>query len=275
MYDLHVHTTASDGVLSPIEVICLAENCRLTGIAITDHDTLDGLEQARRYVTSKKLRIDFIPGVELNTDYGNDEVHILGYYVEDKTGALSNRLGEIKSERYLRAQRIVSRLEELGIHIDFEDVKRMASDDLIGRPHIARALCNQGYASCEQEAFDLYIARGKPGYVPRYKFTPEEAINLVKSVGGIAVLAHPGLIQDPAKIHQIIDWGIEGLEVYYPEHTQTQRNQLLRLALENNLLITGGSDFHGTGAANRSKLGCCGIDDQHVRLFKEFYQHKY
>ncbi len=274
MYDLHIHTTASDGVLSPIEVICLAEKCGLTGMAITDHDTLEGLETARHYAAANEVRVDFIPGIELNTDYDDDEVHILGYYIEDKHGTLTARLGEIKLERYHRAERIISRLNHLGIQIDLADVTEMARDDLLGRPHIARAICGKGYASSEQEAFDLYIARGKPGYVPRYKFTPQEAIDLIKSVGGIAVLAHPGLINDHSKINHVIAWGIEGLEVFYPEHTSSQKNYLTLLARENGLLITGGSDFHGTGPANRSKLGCCGITDRDARLFKEFYQHK-
>lgn len=274
MYDLHVHTTASDGVYTPVEVIHMAEKIGLRGIAITDHDTLEGLNTARDLIASESLSIDVIPGVELNTDYGDDEVHILGYFIEDNDGILNKRLDEIKLERHQRAERIISRLEQLGIHINLGEVKKQAGGGVIGRPHIARAIRDKGYTASEQEAFDLYIAHGKPAYVPRYKFTPEEAIHLIKYVGGISVLAHPGLIGDHSLIGRIIAMGIEGLEVFYPEHNQNQIDKLIVLARQHNLQITGGSDFHGTGPENRNKLGCCGINDQNMMMFREFCQQK-
>lgn len=195
-YDLHIHTTASDGTLTPEKIIDMAVEIGLKGIAISDHDTVAGLGRARQYLDTTSYSLDFIPAIELNTDAGEDEVHMLGYFIDPENVALNQRILEIRSSRYHRAEQMVNRLQKLGIQISFEEVQQLAQGELIARPHIARALVNNKYATSIRDAFDKYIGREGPGYVPRYKFLPDEAIELIKNAGGIAVLAHPGLIKE-------------------------------------------------------------------------------
>lgn len=274
-YDLHVHTTASDGEDTPETVVRLAVEMGLGGLAITDHDSVGGLEPAREFIRKNRLKIDLIPGIELNTDYGDDDVHILGYFIDAADKYLRRRISEIKEQRCSRAGKIIARLKDMGINIDFDQVKDMAQGDLIGRPHIARVLYLNGYAGSADEAFARYIARDRPAYVPRYKFTPAEAVTLVKQSGGIAVLAHPGLIKDDREVLDIINIGIEGLEVYYPEHSREQIKKYTLLARENNLLITGGSDYHGPGSKeSRGSLGSAGIDEAMAKRLKVYYREK-
>lgn len=274
-YDLHVHTTASDGVETPEAVIMQAVEAGLAGIAITDHDTLDGLEAAWDFIQTHNIPIELIPGIELNTDYGTDEVHILGYFFDYKNEQLVQRLAENRKLRNLRAAQIIAKLQDMGVNIEFDQVQKMAHGNLIGRPHIARALRQNGYVQTEEEAFHKYIERGRPAYVPRYKFTPAEAINLIHQAGGIAVLAHPGLIKDSAKIYEVIHMGIEGLEIYYPEHSKNQIMEYDRLADEYNLLKTGGSDFHGSGSTDsRNRLGSATIDQVMMEQIRACYEQK-
>lgn len=260
MYDLHVHSTASDGTLSPEELIKEAISLGLSGIAITDHDTTDGLEIAEEFIKNHMINLEFIPGIEMNTEMGENEVHILGYYIDYNNQSLQERLRDIRSQRQQRAQKMVNKLCELGLKIDYEDVKSLATD-LVARPHIAMAMVNAGYVDNIKEAFNKYIGKGQSAYVNRYKFTPNEAINMIKQAGGIAVLAHPGLIADQNLIPNIIDMGIKGLEVYYPEHDNEQTENYLNLARNHGLLITGGSDFHGFNSSeSRAQLGSAGIN---------------
>ncbi|MDD2371973.1 MAG: PHP domain-containing protein [Syntrophomonadaceae bacterium] len=259
-YDLHIHTTASDGVLTPQEVIDKAVEIGLKGIAISDHDTVAGLEKARQYLNTTSYCLDFIPAVELNTEAEKEEVHILGYFIDPQNAALNQRLQDIRISRYHRSEQMVSRLQEAGLKINFTQVKELAQGESIGRPHVARALINNNYVASIDEAFEKYIGWGAPGYVPRYKFLPAEAIELIKNAGGIAVLAHPGLIKNKKKVLDIINLGIEGLEVFYPEHSPEQIEELLRLARRYHLLLTGGSDYHGPGGAeSRANMGSAGV----------------
>ncbi|MEQ8235901.1 MAG: PHP domain-containing protein [Syntrophomonadaceae bacterium] len=272
-YDLHIHTTASDGADTPQEVIMAAVAHGLEGIAITDHDTMDGLAAARDFIAANRIRIEFIPGIELNTDYGEDEVHILGYYIGYEQQVMEARLIEIRQARYDRAEKMVDRLQQLGLDLDMGQVRAWAQGELIGRPHIARALRQQGWVTTEEEAFARYIGRGQPAYVPRYKFTPQEAIGMVKEAGGISVLAHPGLIQDKQKIFEVIRMGIEGLEAYYPEHSLQQTHEFKALAISRSLLITGGSDYHGADSSvNRSQIGLCGIDAAAMGIIRDYHR---
>lgn len=261
LYDLHVHSTASDGTLSPEELINEAVSIGLLGIAITDHDTTDGLQIADNYLHTHGIALDFIPGIELNTELGENEVHILGYYIDCNNSHLQERLLEIRGQRQQRAKSMVNKLCELGLKINYEDVINLAGTDLIARPHVAMAMVEAGYVENIKEAFTKYIGKGKSAYVNRYKFTPNEAINLIEQAGGIAVLAHPGLIADQRVIPSIIEMGIMGLEVYYPEHNEEQIEAFLNMAQDNCLIITGGSDFHGlNNSGNRSQLGAAGIN---------------
>lgn len=271
-YDLHVHSTASDGTMSPEMILQTAAEMGLPGLALTDHDTLAGLQPAEEYLAARDLNVQFIPGIELNTDSGNSELHILGYFVRYHNSPIQQRLLEIKAARYQRAEKMVEKLRSMGLNISFEQVRTIARSGLIGRPHVAQALVEKKYVFSIKEAFQKYIGRGRPAYIPRYKFQPEEAIDLIHQAGGISILAHPGLIKEQEKVDAVIDMGIEGLEVYYPEHSEKQVEFYFRLARENNLLITGGSDFHGMGnPENRGKLGCSGINQD---LFDELIIYK-
>lgn len=273
-YDLHIHTTASDGVLTPQKIIDMAAEMGLKGIAISDHDTAAGLGPARQYLDITSYSLDFIPAIELNTDAGEDEVHILGYFIDPANVALNQRLLEIRNSRYHRAEQMVSRLQELGLKITFEQVQALTPGELIARPHIARALINNQYCSSIREAFEKYIGRGAPAYVPRYKFLPQEAMELIKNAGGISVLAHPGLIQHKDKITEIIKSGIEGLEVFYPEHSPEQIDDLLQLAHRHRLLITGGSDYHGPGSSeSRANMGSAGVSKNLVNQMYAYLDH--
>ncbi len=275
LYDLHVHTLASDGVESPEQVITRALRVGLGGVAITDHDTIDGLERAMNFIIENNLEIDLIPGIELNTDFGENEVHILGYFIDFHNEYLKKRLSEIRLQRLLRAEKIIAKLKLLELYISLEQVQKLAQGDLIGRPHIARALVQNGYVSSEEEAFHKYIDRGKSAYVSRYKFLPSEAIFLIQQAGGIAVLAHPGLIKQPEIISEIINMGIEGLEVYYPEHSPEQILALNLQADKHHLLVTGGSDFHGPGSIeSRNSLGFVGINEDMMNRIREYYRGK-
>ena len=270
-YDLHVHSTFSDGTLKPQLLIDKALNMGLTGISITDHDTFDGLQETIDYIETNSIKIDFVPGIELNTEpeeEGN-EVHILGYYIGYDNADFRDRLLEIRHQRKNRAVQMVAKLNDLGFKINFENVASLAGGDLIGRPHVARAMVKAGYAENIDQVFEKYIEYGRPAYVKRYKFSPREAISLIKSSGGIAVLAHPGLIKNQTLVGKYLNEGIEGLEVYYPQHSVRQTEDYLKLARENKLLVTGGSDYHGPGSSeNRAQLGTSGIDKEMMLLIK-------
>lgn len=179
LYDLHVHTSASDGVFSPPEVLRRACQLGLAGMAITDHDTVAGLPAAWSCLKSEKLDLELISGIELNTEMEDEEIHILGYFIDFEYLPLIEALEEIKAARFARAESMVARLREMGFAITFEQVQKLAPKDLIARPHIAQALREKGYVSSIREAFNKYIGRGCPAYVPRYKLTPQKAIALI------------------------------------------------------------------------------------------------
>jgi predicted metal-dependent phosphoesterase TrpH len=238
------------------------------GISITDHDTIDGLEAAVKYQKEQKSEIILVPGIEINTDWEKSELHILGYYVDYENALLKERLKDIKDARYERAAKIVKKLRKLGFAIDLEEVKDKARGELIGRPHIAQVLLEKKQVRTIKEAFIRYIGLNTPAYVPRYKFSPVEAVDLIKHSGGTAVLAHPGLVREQEKIRLMINSGIEGLEVYYPEHSEAQVSHYSNLCKKYGLIITGGSDFHGYGDESRkAEIGTVGLN---AELYEEF-----
>lgn len=265
-FDLHVHTTASDGTFTPSEIVRLAVQTGLKGIAITDHDTLDGIEAAKA-AAGRHPGFEVISGIELNTDAGEREVHILGYLLDWRHAGLAARLAEIKTARENRAQKMVEKLREMGYQIEYERVRSLAQGDIVARPHVAQALLEKGYIQTMREAFDQLIGLGRPAYVKRYKFLPEEAIALIRDAGGVPVLAHPGLIGDPGVVLKMIDLGISGLEVYYPEHRADEEAIFLQIAREHRLVITGGSDFHGQGG-DMQRLGLVQVDSAHITALK-------
>ncbi|HLI89340.1 MAG TPA: PHP domain-containing protein [Ktedonobacteraceae bacterium] len=246
--DLHTHSTASDGIYSPTELLERAKAVGLRVLALTDHDSTGGLEEAAG--AARALDIDFIPGIEINTDVSGGEVHVLGYFLEYQRPAFQSVLQVLRDARVRRGQRMVELLNQEGLHISWERVREIAQG-AVGRPHVAKALLEAGYVSSIGEAFDKYIGTGGPAYVPRYKLTPEDAVRLIASANGLPVMAHP--IELPG-LDELRDWlpglceaGMVGLETYYGPYTADQERALRALADEYNLIPTGGTDFHGPG----------------------------
>ncbi|HHX50703.1 MAG TPA: PHP domain-containing protein [Clostridia bacterium] len=241
--DLHTHTTASDGVFSPRRLVKEARETGLRAVAVTDHDTINGLEEA--WEEGQRSGIEVIPGIELSTHYGGAEVHILGYLIDWERPHLQEVLEDFAQERFERARKMVEKLAKLNIRLDLEEVQAVAGTGVIGRPHVARALVKAGYVRTLAEAFSRYLASGAPAYVARRKLTPARAIDLLRSVQGIPVLAHPGLLRDDGIIPDLVRQGLKGIEVYYPGHRLIQKTRYLALCGRFRLIATGGSDFHG------------------------------
>jgi predicted metal-dependent phosphoesterase TrpH len=240
--DLHIHTTASDGVLTPAEVVRVAVDKGLEAIAITDHDTTAGIDAALEAAQASRLEV--IPGIELSTEEGSREVHILGYYIDHGDEALQERLAVLRRARRDRAWKMVKKLEGLGLPVSWEHVEAIADQtSAFGRPHIAQALLERGYVGSVNEAFDRYIGLRGPAYVARYKLTPEEAIQMVAHAKGLPVLAHPWRQEEI--VPRLSALGLVGLEVYYPSYSEDERELLAALAEKHDLVATGGSDFHG------------------------------
>jgi predicted metal-dependent phosphoesterase TrpH len=213
-------------------------------ISITDHDTFAGYTEALK--TSKKYDVELIPGVEISTILENNEVHILAYYFDTDNDDLNNLLKQVYDSRYGRALEMVQRLEDVGIQVDWKDVLNYAGENkYIGRPHIAKAIVEVGAVKTIREAFDKYLHNDSPIYVPKYKVDTEYAIQSIKKANGISILAHPGRLTDDSMVYSCIDMGIDGLEVYYASHLAGQTRLYEQIALENNLVKTGGTDFHG------------------------------
>lgn len=265
--DLHIHTTSSDGLLSPEEVVTWAAYKKLRAIGITDHDTVKGIQPA--IDVSTKHNIEIVPGIELSTEYKDEEIHILGYYIDYNRDWLHNKLNEIYEARFGRAVKMIDKLNDMGFKITLKQVKDIAESGTIGRPHIARAMQEMGYIDNIKEAFKLYIGKGCPAYVERYRMSSREAIEIIKQLGGVPVLAHPGLINNKIIIKEILDMGIEGIEVYHSKHDDETVRASYKLAAERKLLVTGGSDCHGIFVNNEPILGNIWVDYKNVKLLKE------
>ncbi|MDR5695240.1 MAG: PHP domain-containing protein [Armatimonadota bacterium] len=265
--DLHTHTTASDGLLSPRALVEEAARLGVAILAITDHDTTDGIEEALE--VGKELRVEVIPGVELNTDVQGAEIHVLGYYIDHRSEWFQGTLRRLRESRLDRATRMVAKLANLGIRLDLQRVLALAHGGSVGRPHLARAMVEAGYVSTPEEAFRLYLGRGGPAYVERERFTPEEAVQVILRAGGVPVLAHPGLSNRDGLVPDLVSAGLMGIEVYYPEHSPAQVQHYLALAKKLGLLTTGGTDFHGGDLAPRVQVGSVEVPLEVVTLLKE------
>jgi len=248
LVDLHTHSTASDGTYSPKELVRLAKKIGLNGLALTDHDTLSGLKEA--FEEAKKLELPFLCGIEISVKYERQgHFHLLGYFLTPEIPEIEETLKKLQEARRKRNQKVVEKLQALGIDITYEELLRMGKGE-IGRPHIARLLFEKGVVKNIQEAFEKYLKKGAPAYVPKSLLSPEEAISLILKAKGVPVLAHPVSLKLPEEelfsyIKQLKSSGLKGIEAYYTEHTKEFTEFLLDLAKELDLLITGGSDFHG------------------------------
>ena len=246
--DLHLHTTHSDGSLSPAEVLALAQKAGVTALAITDHDIITGIPEA--LATGQQLGIEVIPGIEISSRYGETELHVLGYFLDWQDAQLEQRLATLRDGRHRRNPQIVERLQALGIEIRYDEVRALAGTDAVGRPHIARVLMEKKVVTSAKEAFDRFLAEGKQAYVARDLPEPADAINWIKSAHGLAVLAHPTWVRASGDkllelVRQLKSNGLDGIEVHYSTHSRRQTREYLSLAKQLGLLVTGGSDFHG------------------------------
>ena len=249
MIDLHSHSTASDGMLTPTELVQYAKEKDLDAIALTDHDTSEGVEEATK--AGKECGIEIVPGIEISAEYPEHTMHILGYYIDFKDQTFIDNISVLQKSRAERNPRIVNNLQKLGINIEYDEILKEAGSGQVGRPHFAKVLLNKGYVKTNKEAFNKYLKKGAPGYEEKFRFQPEDAISHILNAGGIPVLAHPSTLkcktdeEIETQVKKLLDYGLKGIEVYYSDHKPAQIELYTNLADKYGLLITGGSDFHG------------------------------
>ena len=256
--DLHIHTTASDGKLTPAEIVKKAAGLGLETIAISDHDTVNGIIPALTAAqTYPKLTV--IPAVELSTDVPSGEIHVLGYYIDYTNQEFEANLTRMRNSRLERAHKIIEKLQNLGVKIEYARVQEIAGEGTLGRPHIAQAMLEKGYIQEFKEAFNKYLGHGGPAYVERDKLTPAEAVQLIINTGGLPVLAHPltaGNVE--TMIIELKTAGLVGMEVYYAAYSFEEVSPLLGLAYKYGLIATGGTDYHGIENNSETMMG--GVD---------------
>lgn len=249
-FDMHMHSTASDGALSPAELVEAAAARDLLGLSLTDHDSVGG--NAAAAARAAELDIAFIPGVELSAEVNERDVHILGYWLDSDKLLATGRLQHLSAARRQRGVEIVRRLSLLGMELDMDAILANCGGSL-GRPHIAQAMVEAGYVANIREAFGKWLSRGMPAYVPREKLTPLDAVQLILAAGGVPVIAHPGTGVPDAMIPMLAREGLGGVEVYHPEHNAAAEQKYSRMARNLRLAQTGGSDFHVQGLR---EIGC-------------------
>ena len=244
--DLHVHTNFSDGTFTPEEVVRCANEKGLSCIAICDHDCVDGIDPSMEY--ARKTHLEIIPGVELTVIEGGKEIHMLGYFVEWKKKAFADILKRVQRERIARVDKMIEKLKKFNVNIDKKKVIEIAGGKgSVGRLHMAQALLEAKAVSSIQMAFDKYIGDFKPCYVEDIGFSGKGAIEVILEAKGVPVVAHPATINDDALVREFIKYGMRGIEAYHSDHTPSTNRRYEKIAKENGLLITGGSDCHGMG----------------------------
>lgn len=260
-YDLHVHSTYSDGIKSLYELGGEAKDAGLAGFALTDHDTIAGWREIA--AVEEAFGITVFPGVELSTEWQKRNVHILGYGIEDET-TFREKLVFLSQSRVTRMERIVNQLNALGFAVTMDEIWAKAGKGTVGRPHAAAVLAEKGYVKDRQDAFDRYLNRGKPAYVERVKYAPWEACDLICSCGGQAVLAHPGLDNAVQVLPQLVEAGLSGLEVHHSAHTEISASRFAAMALQYGLFVTAGSDYHGYSDGSHGYIGSRGLQREEL-----------
>jgi 3',5'-nucleoside bisphosphate phosphatase len=247
--DLHMHSTASDGSRAPADVVRAARRASLAAIALTDHDSVAGLAEAR--AAGAELGVRVVNGVELSAVEGETETHLLGLHLQD-TSVLERGLAGLREMRDRRARRIVERLNELGVTVDYADVLAQAGPGVVGRPHVARAMIAEGWAVDARDAFDRYLGAGRPAYVGKEQLSMADAIAMIHAAGGLAVLAHPGSGGTRERIEALRALGLDGIEVKHPSHSSSDTTRLRGLCEQFGLVMSGGSDWHGAAEGPRT-----------------------
>lgn len=260
--DLHVHSTASDGTATPSELVSLALESGLDVLAIADHDSVSGLAEAN--LAAETTGLTLIPAVELSAVSDGIDVHILAYFVDPADPKLLEELVDLRAARFRRAQAMVEALADAGYAVSLDDVLALSDGGAVGRSHVARALVGSGAAESVSDAFKRLIGRGMPFYVPKDSKSPETVISATRELGAIPVLAHPGVTQADRILPALIDAGLLGIEAYHADHTPAQRVDYANMAARLGLLVTGGTDYHGSSAPNPA-LGSVDVPEDAVR----------
>jgi predicted metal-dependent phosphoesterase TrpH len=248
MVDLHMHSIFSDGTFTPTQLVKRAKENRVEVMAITDHDNVDGLKEGKK--AADRVGITFINGIEISANFKDKDIHILGYFLNLEDMDFLEWLQDLQKKRYNRILKMLEKLERLGIEISVEEVKKEALGNVIGRPHIAKLIIKKGFSTTMDEVFDRYLGDGKPAYIPKVGVDMVEVVKRLKKNGAIVSLAHPHLISHPEDtvvniIDLLVENGLDGLELYYPNIDIRKKNKLVKIAKKRGLLLTGGSDFHG------------------------------
>jgi len=251
--DLHIHSTASDGQMTPLEIVQCALDRHLRAISITDHDSVAALEEAQGYAGDTGLEV--IPGLELGVAHRGADVHLLGYFIDHQSPGLLQALERFRRHRYRRGEKIIDKLNQLGVDLRMETVMAIAGDAPLGRPHVADAMVREEYVHSHREAFARYLGYHAPAYVPRSGASLEQAIDLIHHSGGVAVLAHPGVLNRDELIPEMVEMGLDGLEAYHYIHDEETARRYVLLAHQHGLVFTGGSDCHGSRSGGRHLLG--------------------
>jgi predicted metal-dependent phosphoesterase TrpH len=247
--DLHLHTTASDGVMTPSQIVNYAKNRGLLAIAITDHDTVEGVEEG--LLEGERIGLEVIPGIEISAEHSPGSMHLLGFFIDIRHPLLKERLGYLQRARAERNPRMAEKLNKLGIDITFDEVQKVSGGGQVGRPHFAQVLLEKGYVRSFQEAFDRFLKKGASAYVEKMRFSAEESIHFINEANGVTVLAHPNTLQLNGYselenlILRLVKKGLKGIEAFYPEHSALEVAQYKTLAERHGLLVTGGTDYHG------------------------------
>ncbi|MEJ0090380.1 MAG: PHP domain-containing protein [Limisphaerales bacterium] len=263
--DLHLHTFFSDGTFTPEELVERAHDLGFAAIALTDHDTVEGCERAA--AACAKVNMEFITGTELTAEHADTEVHILAYFVDTHNQALLTRIAEFQSVRQNRIREMVAALNKLGIPLKAESVFALANCKSPGRPHVARALVNQKLIGSLDEAFERYLKKGRPAWVPKTKMSALEAVELIHQAGGLAVMAHPGLNRSDDIIPALVEAGLDGIECFHTKHSTAMAERYLEIAEKYHLLVTGGSDCHGFSKV-KPLIGTVKLPYEHVEKMK-------
>jgi len=263
---LHLHTTFSDGTSSPADLVRQAQEAGLAAIAVTDHDCIGGIPEA---VAAAGNALEVIPGVELTVAHREVELHVLGLCMDPAAAHLPERFARMRAARELRIQQMILRLEAHGVSVSWEEVLQVSGLGVPGRPHLARVLVQRGYVATPEEAFDRYLGDRSPCFVKGATLTPATAVEFIRSAGGVSVLAHPARFVPDAWLPELVAAGIQGVEAYHPDHGAAVARRYRRYAREQGLLVTGGSDAHGTWKANGAVVGSVTVPYSCVEELKD------
>lgn len=267
MVDLHMHTTASDGLLSPSALVERAFDVGIKILSVTDHDTMAGIAEASDAAIDRGMK--FLPGIEITAVYKRKDVHMLAYFLDNKQGKLADFLVQQRTDRIRRAQEMSTKLAKLGVPINIDEkIKQSESTgQAVGRPDVANALFAAGHVASVQEAFNRFLGDGCPAYVARKGMSPVDVVRMVTEVGGVTALAHPGLLKKDSLIPDLAGRGLDAIEVYHSDHTLSDESRYLRLAEEHGLVVSGGSDFHGDHHRRAKCFGRVGLPRQRFSVF--------